>query len=292
MRIFNLGSINVDHLYQVNRLPEPGETLSSRGYLVNMGGKGLNISVAAHRSGADVRHVGLVGAGDHSVREMISDLGLGDQLIKDVQAPTGHAIIYLDDQSENCIVIHGGANHCFSEETIRSSLCHAKANDWLVIQNETNANEIGIRVARDLGMKIALVAAPFDAATMPAQIERVDLVSMNQAEKELFEASVSKSVKAIEGPEFLITYGKSGATFLSGATEIHLDSHCVDALDTTGAGDTFFGVFLANYVSGMSPDISLERANAAGALMVQRKGAASVIPTKADIDAFLRALRP
>lgn len=291
MRIFNLGSINVDHLYQVNRLPKPGETLSSQEYLVNMGGKGLNISVAAHRSGADVRHVGLVGMGDLTARKMIRDLGLNDQLIKEAPVPTGHAIIYLDSQSENCIVIHGGANQCFSEETIRSSLALAGPGDWLVMQNETNANEIGIRVARNLGMKIALVAAPFDAATMPEQIECVDLVSMNQTEKELFEASVSKSIKEVEGPEFLITYGKSGATFLSGATEIHLASHRVDALDTTGAGDTFFGVFLANYVRGTSPDISLKKANAAGALMVQRKGAASVIPAKADIDAFLRALR-
>lgn len=290
MAIFNVGSINVDHLYLVERLPEPGETLSARDSMTNMGGKGLNISVALSRSGADVRHVGLIGNGDAETRSMIKDLGLADDLIFDADARTGHAIIYLDDHSENCIVILGGANLGFTEDLIRDALRNARKDDWLVLQNETNANEIAIKVAREKEMKVALVAAPFDTGTMPEQIGMVDLVSMNETETELFETAVGRSIQDVEGPEFLITYGKKGAMFRSKGEERRIGAHKVNALDTTGAGDTFFGVFLAHYASGTEVDICLNHASAAAALMVQRKGAATVVPSHKEVEEFLSHL--
>lgn len=286
--IFNVGSINVDHLYLVERLPEPGETLSARSSMINLGGKGLNASVALSRSGADVRHIGLIGSGDTETRAMIKDLGLAHDLIFDADAPTGHAIIYLDDCSENCIVILGGANLGFTEDLIRTALRDAREGDWLVLQNETNANEMAIKIAREKEMKIALVAAPFDTKTMPGQAGLVDLVSMNETEAELFEAATGVPISEAEGPAFLITYGKKGAMFLSGTVEQFIGAHDVNEVDTTGAGDTFFGAFLTHYVNGAEIDICLAYASAAAALMVRRTGAATVIPVKREVEEFLR----
>lgn len=289
MTIYNLGSINVDHLYLMERLPEPGETLSSRDYIVNMGGKGLNITVAAQRSGADIKHIGAIGAGDKQVSAMLADLELDPGLVAEVDAPTGHAIVYVDDSSENSIVIHGGANQAISEDHVRQALIDAGPADWLVLQNETNANDIGLKVAREKGMNVALVAAPFDPATLPKHITEVDLVTMNASETALFEAAIGKSVSDIDGTDFLLTFGSEGALFRSNRQETRVSAFPVEAVDTTGAGDTFFGVFMAGYASSMGTESALRRASAAAALMVQRKGAATVVPTALDVDQFLKS---
>jgi ribokinase len=286
--IYNLGSINIDHLYMLQTLPKPSETLASIECMINIGGKGMNISVAAHRSDANVKHVGVIGMGDTVVRKMIDDLGLNTELISCFDAQTGHAIVYVDRNSENCIVVHGGANLHFREVQVRQALSEAKPEDWLVLQNETNANEMGIAIAREKGMKIALVAAPFDAETMPSQIRKVDLVSMNRSEVEQFEIVSGMSVGELKNTEFLITYGADGAQFLSDGQELRINSHRVPTVDTTGAGDTFFGVFMAGYTNGVGAETAIRYANAAAALMVQRKGTASVVPTKSEISTFLK----
>ena len=287
MTIYNLGSINVDHLYMLERIPKPGETLSSLETHITIGGKGLNISVAAHRSGADVRHIGVVGSADPSVLDMIAGLGLDRALISQVDVQTGHAIIYVDENSENSIVVHGGANLCFSESQIRTALSSAQPNDWLVLQNETNANEIGISIAREKGMKIALVAAPFNAKKMPEQIKKVDLVSMNKTESELFEVISGTSIGNLKSIDFLITYGADGAVFLSDGVTQRIAAHKVHSIDTTGAGDTFFGVFMAHYTRIGCVETALKKANAAAAIIVQRRGVASVVPSQKEIDTFL-----
>jgi ribokinase len=289
MTIYNLGSINIDHIYMLERIPKPGETLSSIEGLTNIGGKGLNISVAAYRSGAHVRHIGVIGSADQTVLDMIGGFGLDCTHITQIDAQTGHAIIYVDEKSENSIVVHGGANLCFSEDQIRMALSSAQPNDWLVLQNETNANKMGISIAREKSMKIALVAAPFDADTMPEQIKKVDLVSMNKTESDLFEAVTGTSISDLKGIDFLITYGADGAMFLSDGVAQRISSHKVHSVDTTGAGDTFFGVFMAHYTHGGCIETALKKANAAAALIVQRKGTASVMPSQKEIDVFLEA---
>jgi|TARA_B110000914_G_C15519872_1_gene476163 ribokinase len=287
MTIFNLGSINIDHVYMLKRIPKPGETLSALESLTNIGGKGLNISAAAHQAGADVRHIGIISAADPLVLDKILDLGLDCTLISQIDTQTGHAIVYVDENAENTIVIHGGANLHFSEAQIRHALSSARPNDWLILQNETNANEIGISIAREKGMKIALVAAPFDTKEMPEQIKKVDLVSMNKTESELFEAATGASLSQFKSIDFLITYGAEGAMFLSNGIAQRIAAHKVRSVDTTGAGDTFFGVFMTHFINGDGVKIALERANAAAALAVQRTGVAAIAPNKKEIDSFL-----
>lgn len=287
MAIFNVGSINIDHVYSVDRLPTPGETISSTGLFHNLGGKGMNVSLAVQRMGTPIHHVGLIGNNDPVIDAMLAETGLDTALIKTVDTSTGHAIIYVDSHSENQIVIHGGANQMFTRDIIESCLASAAPDDWLLLQNETNANEIAIEVARQKGMKIALVAAPFCATTLPSQIKAVDLVTMNQTETDLFEAAIGTSISTLTGTEFLLTQGSKGAEFHANGTCHRIDAHKVTAIDTTGAGDTFFGAFMADYTQGKPVETALETANAAAAVMVQRKGAAAAIPSRADVADFL-----
>ncbi|MGR3678299.1 MAG: ribokinase [Paracoccaceae bacterium] len=286
-KIYNLGSINVDHVYTMARLPAPGETLSADDQDITLGGKGLNISVAIQRAGADVTHIGAVGRGDQLVQDLLAEQGVDCSAIDQLETRTGHAIIYVDAQSENQIVIMGGANQAISQSHVRASLANAQAGDWLVLQNETNANEIGLSVAREKGMKVALVAAPFDVETMPDLIQRVDLVTMNQSETDAFELTIGRSFQEVQGPEFLITYGADGAEFFGATENARIASHKVKAVDTTGAGDTFFGSFLAEYATGKGVEQALTYANAAAALQVQSPGASQAIPNRNDVVAFL-----
>ena len=290
MTIYNIGSINVDNVYQVARLPAPGETLRAMGFHVNLGGKGVNISVAIARAGCDVRHIGAIGAEDSMALSLLEEQGIDCSAIARVGEATGHAIVYVDDKSENQIVVFGGANHAIAEDHIRASLAGATPDDWLVLQNETNANEIGLTVARKIGMKVALVAAPFDVLTMPDLIRRVDLASMNKTETEEFEEAVARRCRDVDGPDFLITYGQDGAEFAGRQESARVASHRVEALDTTGAGDAFFGSFLAKYARGQSVEEALAYANAAAALQVQKMGACSAIPTESEVNALLNQL--
>jgi ribokinase len=289
MAIYNLGSINLDYVYEIPRLPTAGETLTANRTFINLGGKGLNISVALHRAGVDVVHIGAIGAEDTKAQALLAASGIRLAGIAYVDAPTGHAVVYVDAASENQIVIFPGANHAITEAHIRDCLRLARPGDWLVLQNETNVNATGLRIAREKGMKIALVAAPFDANTIPDLIPQVDLVSMNETETLQFEEAIGGAFTDIQDTTFLITYGAKGSLFYHNGTTTKHPAFFVSAKDTTAAGDTFFGAFMAEYSSGTSPQQALPfaAAAAAAALKVQHKGAAAAIPERASILAFL-----
>ena len=287
MTVYNLGSINIDHVYTMEDFPRPGQTLSADSMVTNLGGKGLNISVALSRAGADVRHIGAVGAGDALVQTLLAPFDLNLDSVALLEAPTGHAIIYLDKTRENQIVIFPGANGAITQAHVEASLADAGPGDWLVLQNETNANEIGLSVARAKGMKVALVAAPFDDS-MPDLMRRVDLVSVNEEELRDFEAAMGGSFRDHRDMSFLVTYGAEGAEFVSGDETHRVDAHKVQVADTTGAGDTFFGGFMAHYAAGASVPEALEFASAMAALQVQALGAAVAIPARDDVLAFLK----
>lgn len=292
MTIYNIGSINVDHLYRVSSLPAPGETVTAQSYVVNLGGKGLNMTVAALRAGAEVKHVGAVGWGDQSTREMLAELGVDDLFVSDIDGQTGHAVVYVDSASENSIAVYGGANKEISQQHVNDVLKDACPDDWLLLQNETNANHFGIEAARTRGMKIALVAAPFDPETLPNLIDKVDLVSMNETELDQYQAATGRSFGDSATQEFLITYGNRGSEYIGPEKNVWVDAFPVDPIDTTAAGDTFFGMFLARLAGGAAIKDAMRFASAGAALKVTRAGAAMAIPTVEEIERFLENRRP
>ena len=287
MTIFNLGSINIDHVHRVAHLPAPGETVSDLGYLQALGGKGANQSLAAAAGGARVHHIGAVGPDGAWAVERLAAGGVAVEAIATVGAPTGHAVILVDGAGENQIVIHGGANRLLDMAQVERALGRARPGDWFLAQNETNLVAEALARARAAGCRTAYAAAPFDAGTAAALIGSVDLLAANEIEAGQLAAHLGRSVEELPVAELLMTRGARGAWHRAGGKVTEVAAFPVKAVDTTGAGDTFLGFFLAARDARAAPDAALGRAAAAAAIQVTRPGAADAIPAGPEVDAFL-----
>ncbi|MBU2957296.1 ribokinase [Paracoccus sp. 1_MG-2023] len=287
MAIWNLGSINIDHVYRLDSLPKPGETLASRSYAEGLGGKGANQSVAAARAGSATHHLGAMGTGGEWALDRLCDAGVDVASVAHLpDEATGHAIILLDAQAENAIVIHPGANWAIPEDDIASALDAMGDGDTLLLQNETNAQVAAARKARENGARVIYSAAPFDIGAVRAILPHADILAMNEHEAaQLFAAEPGDLPVA----GLLITKGAAGAEYRDLRTgQIHAQpSFPVTPVDTTGAGDTFAGFFAAALDQGDDIPAALRLAAAASALQVTRPGAGDAIPTRAEVDAFL-----
>ena len=287
MAIWNLGSINIDHVYQLESLPKPGETLASRGYAQGLGGKGANQSVAAARAGAVTHHLGARGTSDVWVRDRLAQAGVDmGHVARLADQATGHAIILLDADAENAIVIHPGANRAIDEDALTQALSALTPADTLLIQNETNGQVAAARAAQAQGARVIYSAAPFDLDAVRAVLPHVSILAMNAGEAEQLFAGVPGDLP-VQG--LLITRGAEGAEYRDLTTgQVHEQpSFRVTPVDTTGAGDTFAGYFAAALDSGADIPAALRLASAAAAVKVTRAGAGDAIPTRAEVDAFL-----
>lgn len=287
MAIWNLGSINIDHVYRLDSLPKPGETLASRGYAQGLGGKGANQSVAAARAGATTHHLGAMGTGDDWVRDRLAQAGvdMGHVARLDDQA-TGHAIILLDADAENAIVIHPGANRAIDEAALTDALSTLSPSDTLLIQNETNGQVAAAQAAQARGARVIYSAAPFDLEAVRAVLPHVSILAMNEGEAQQLFADIPGDLP-VQG--LLITRGAHGAEYRDLTTgQVHSQSSFrVTPVDTTGAGDTFAGYFAAALDGGADIPAALRLASGAAAVKVTRAGAGDAIPTRAEVEAFL-----
>lgn len=287
MAIWNLGSINIDHVYRLESLPKPGETLASRGYAQGLGGKGANQSVAAARAGAVTHHLGAMGTSDDWVRDRLAQAGVDmGHVARLADQATGHAIILLDADAENAIVIHPGANRAIDEDALTQALSALTPADTLLIQNETNGQVAAARAAQAQGARVIYSAAPFDLDAVRAVLPHVSILAMNAGEAEQLFASVPGDLP-VQG--LLITRGAEGAEYRDLTTgQVHEQpSFRVTPVDTTGAGDTFAGYFAAALDGGADIPAALRLASAAAAVKVTRAGAGDAIPTRTEVDAFL-----
>jgi ribokinase len=286
MALWNLGSINADLFYAVPHFPKPGETLAATRFQRGLGGKGTNISVAAARAAAHVHHIGAVGADGAWAVERLLEYGVDTRFIVQTDEPTGHAIILTDASGENQIVIHGGSNRAIPLETVRVALSGAAAGDWFVCQNETNAQVEATRIAKELGQRVAYIAAPFEAEAVRAVQAMLDLLILNAVEAAQLQAATGSALSALGVSDVIVTKGAEGCTWISGETETSFDAIAVEAVDSTGAGDTFAGYVLACLDRGLPMAQAIRTAQTAAAIMVTRYGTADVIPDLKDIEDF------
>lgn len=287
MAILNVGSINWDRVYRVAHFPAPGETISAASATVGLGGKGLNQSVAILRAEGSVRHVGAVAQHDARIIAALGKLGLDVAEIALVQAAeTGSALILVDDGAENVIVLDQGANGLIPSAGVISALSSAAAGDWLLMQNETNLLEFSLTEAKSRGLRLALSAAPFRPENVIPYLDILDLLSVNAVEFEQLQAALGQGRALPDGLAVLITKGAEGAEYRLGASVTSAPAHRVEAIDTTGAGDTFLGYFLARIDLGDSTEVALATAMAAAAIQVTRVGAVGAIPTLGEVRGF------
>lgn len=288
MALFNLGSINADHVYDVPHLPTPGETLAATRFTTGLGGKGANMSVAAARAAAHVQHIGAVGADGRWAVDRLLEYGVDTRHIHQVDTPTGHAIIAVDGGGENAIILYPGANRVIGTDMIGAALSTAQVGDTLVMQNETSGQVEAAKMAADLGLRVAYAAAPFDADAVAAVLGRIDLLFLNAVESAQLSDHLGKPLDALGVGDVIVTLGGDGCRWIHAAdgTDQHFDAIPVTPVDTTGAGDTFTGYVLAGLDRGMPMAQAISLATRAAALMVTRHGTADVIPDLSEVQAF------
>lgn len=280
MAIWNLGSINIDMVYALPHMPAPGETLAATSFEQGLGGKGANMSVAAARAGAHACHIGAVGPEGKWCVDRLTEYGVDTRHIAMGEVATGHAIIAVDPAGENQIILFPGTNRALSADQIGQALSSANAGDILLMQNETNMQAEAAKIGRDLGLRVAYAAAPFDAAAVQAVLPFIELLFLNEVEAAQLQEATGKAPQDLGVADVIVTLGAKGARHFNGRDGSVSDVPAlkVTPVDTTGAGDTFTGYVLAALDRGLPMPQAMAQAARAGALMVMRHGAADVIP--------------
>ncbi|OLO05474.1 ribokinase [Salinicola socius] len=297
--IYNYGSINIDYVYRVPHLVRPGETLASTSVHQVLGGKGANQSLALARAGGKVAHWGRLGESDRWALAPLEDAGVEVADIELVAEASGHALIQVDDAAENAIILYPGANHGFDEARLEALVGSARAGDWVLLQNECNAAERLLRLAAANGLSIAFNPAPLstDVTELPLELCRILFLNRGEAaalagQEESADAGTLLEALSTRLPEveIVLTLGSEGVCHQYRGARVTLAAHAVAAIDTTAAGDTFIGYFMAARQRGDDVEQALRLATTASALCVQKAGAEPSIPTSKDVEEALQTL--
>ncbi|MBN2657685.1 MAG: ribokinase [Spirochaetales bacterium] len=290
MKILNFGSLNIDLVFRVDHIILPGETLSGGDVEYFAGGKGANQSVALSKAGAEVYHGGKIGEDGRWLLEKLNASGVNTDFVKVYDGPSGQAIIQLTPQGENSIILSAGGNRKIEESDIDDTLSFFGQGDYLVLQNEINGTESIIRKASDKGMKICINPAPFDTSILSWPLDLVDILIVNEHEgagmagsSGSYDEILNRLSVSYPGVEILMTAGTDGAYYGYDSRRIHVPATKVTAVDTTAAGDTFLGYYLASRLAGDGVRESMARASKAASITVTRPGAMDSIPFRKEI---------
>lgn len=295
MKVLNIGSLNLDKVYDVSHFVGAGETILSDEYSEFIGGKGLNQSIALARAGAEVCHAGAIGFDGLPLIQVLSESGVDVHLIKQIQTVSGHAVIQRAG-GNNCIIVYSGANGCLTSLDIDHMLDEFEAGDILLLQNETSSVAEAILKAKSKGMKVAFNVSPITKQVEHYPLDQVDYFLVNEIEAAALAQIKQKDYVAIleslsarfPKSAIVMTVGSDGAYYRDANTLIFCEAFRTATVDTTAAGDTFAGFFLASLASGKSNEQAMHLAAAAAALAVGREGACNSIPWMADVHQFLK----
>jgi ribokinase len=295
-----IGSLNMDLVTRAPRLPVGGETLIGHSFATVSGGKGANQAVAAARLGAQVAMVGCVGNDDYGVqlRDALLAERIDCQAVSVVEDSSGVALIVVDDNSQNAIVIVAGANGAMTPAVIDRFDAVLQAADVVICQLEIPDATVGhaLKRARALGKTVILNPAPASRPLPADWFAAIDYLIPNESEASALSglpvASLESAEKAAShliamgAGKVIITLGAQGSLFANGQSFEHFPAPKVQAVDTTAAGDTFVGGFAAALAAGKSEAEAIRYGQIAAALSVTRAGAQPSIPTLSDVQAF------
>lgn len=300
-RIGVVGSLNMDLIVQAEHIPAPGETILGSDLKTAAGGKGANQAVAAARLGAEVTMVGRVGQdayGDTLRGGLWKDRVEGKYVKRDDEAPTGVALIILNAEAQNAIVVSPGANRRLSPEDVAAAAGALRGMDVLVLQLEIPLETVTVaaRLAHENGVRVVLNPAPARPLP-PALLACVDDLILNETETEILtglpvktEAELQAAVERLLElgvKQVVLTLGERGAMYISRQERQRVPAFKVTAVDTTAAGDAFVGAFAVAMAEKQTPDAALRFACAAGACAVTRLGAQPSLPTLDEVRALL-----
>ncbi len=295
-KIVVVGSFNADLVTYLTRLPTPGETVSGKRFTTGPGGKGSNQAVAAARLGAQVTFIGRIG------QDTLAEIGLAlwknegidaRYVQRDGQLATGVAVIFVEDSGQNEIVVTLGANDALSPADITSAEAAIASADFLLAQLETNLDTVAhaLRLARQHGVRTMLNPAPAQPLP-PALLADVSYLTPNEHELALLagQMPVPQAAAALlqtDDQTVIVTLGAEGAQWVTRAGSGRNAAYPVEVVDTVGAGDAFCAGLAVALAEGKPLAQALTFASAAGAVSVTRHGAASSMPYRHEVDAFL-----
>ena len=296
-KLVNVGSLCIDLVYPVPSIVKAGETLASGARQVFPGGKGLNQSIAAARAGAEVKHFGAVGEDGDMLLEQLQQEGVDTTGVQRLTGPSGQAIIQVDAQGQNAIVISGGSNRQLSTELIKQAVAQLQPGDWVLLQNEVNDVGQIMAQAAETGANIAFNVAPPDERIFEYPIELLKLLVVNEPEamalarQDTPQAAFASLLARYPQTHVVLTRGKDGLMCYDADTrqQHEMGTFEVTPVDETAAGDAFVGYLLAALVDGKPLLDAMPMASAAGALAVTAAGAAPSIPSADAVAALLEA---
>ncbi len=291
MKILNFGSLNIDHVYSLERFAQVGETMHSLSYDKFVGGKGLNQSIAIARAGKPVFHAGKIGSDGKILIDCLRADNINvDFVSSDKNHPSGHAIIQVTNAGDNFIILHSGSNGTITKEEVDETLSHFESGDFLVLQNEIGQMSYIMESAKKIGMTIVFNPAPMDDSVLKYPLELVDIFIVNEVEGGLLTQKtdpneiVESAAKAFPNSRFALTLGKDGVIYKDSEHNIACPAANVGkVVDTTAAGDTFVGYLVAGLADGMKIENVLNRCMKACGICVTRKGASPTIPTVTEL---------
>lgn len=298
MKVVCFGSLNIDYTYAVDHFVARGETLPSRNLQVFSGGKGLNQTIALCRAGVETYHAGAVGEDGLFLVQQLREAGADVRFVAvrgDVR--TGHAIIQNSADGDNCILLYGGANQAITPQQVEETLSYFERGDLLLLQNETSCLPQLLAEGHKRGLRVALNPSPMTEEILHLPLEQLDYLLLNEVEAaQILGAEVVDGAAAVQAlrqklprTAIVLTLGKNGAYYADAQSTVCQKAFAVQAVDTTAAGDTFTGYFLAGVLQGLPPQQTMELAARAAAISVTRKGAAPSIPCRAEVEAVKNA---
>ncbi|HHT0328279.1 TPA: ribokinase, partial [Raoultella ornithinolytica] len=297
-----LGSINADHILNLESFPTPGETVTGHHYQVAFGGKGANQAVAAGRSGADIAFIACTGDDDigERVRRQLERDRIDVAPVRAVNAQsTGVALIFVNAEGENVIGIHAGANAALSVEQVEAEKARIAGAQALLMQLESPLESVlaAAKIAHQHQTTVVLNPAP--ARDLPDELlSLIDIITPNETEAEKLtgirvenDDDAAKAARVLHEKGIgivMITLGSRGVWVSHDGQGRRVPGFKVQAVDTIAAGDTFNGAFVTALLEGTALDEAIRFAHAAAAIAVTRKGAQPSVPWREEIDEFLR----
>ena len=298
MKILNFASANIDYVYDVNHIVMPGETISSSRMDIFAGGKGLNQSVAAAKAGGCVYHAGFIGADGDFLTEILRDSGANLTYTRRSEQKNGHAMIQVNQNGENCIIVFPGTNALFTKAYIDEVLSDFSQGDMLIVQNEITNLPYAIERASQKGLTVVLNPSPFEDRLKELDYNLIFWLILNETEAQgIFSTDDPQQIHTQikdRHPHLkvVLTRGVKGCVCMTEKEILTCPAYRVEAVDTTAAGDCFTGYFVTLLAAGEDCETALKFASAASAITVSRKGAAPSIPYIQEVNAALNTLKP
>jgi ribokinase len=295
MKVLVFGSINIDLVFAVDHIVIPGETVSSTGLVKNAGGKGANQAAALAKAGMEVYMAGKIGRDGEFLLELLESYGVDSRHVVRYGGATGQALIQVDKNGQNSIVLYPGGNDQITGEEILAALSGFGPGDTIVLQNEIVNTGLALKEAKKRGLRVCLNPSPYNEKIEKLPLDLADIFFVNEIEAAALARyragcktgsppeTVDRLAALFPESEIILTAGKDGAYYGCGSVRAKGDIVDVPVADTTGAGDTFTGYYLAARARNYSVSDALNLACKAASITVSRRGAMEAIPLGSEV---------